>query len=355
MSPTWAIMISVALLALNGFFVAAEFALVASQRHRLEQAAAAGSRAARAAVAGSRELSLMLAGAQLGITLCSLGLGALAKPAVAYLLEPVLAAVGLPDQVAYVSAVVLALSLVVFAHMVIGEMAPKSWAISHPERSAMLLALPFRGFARAVRPVIAALNGLANSCLRLVKVTPQNELAQVHGPEELRILVEESRKQGMLAATEHKLLTASLGLRTTTVAAVMTPADQIVSVATDDTAEAIERVSRQTGRSRLAVVGEDRIVGVVHVRDAVRATTVGRPASARQLMTEALTLRADCAVLSAVRTMRDRRAQVGILTNADGDLVGLVALEDLLEQVIGEFDDETDPIVTATRHNRHQH
>ena len=133
MSAATSLLISLLLLAFNAFFVAAEFALVAAKRHRLELAAATGSRAARAALAGSRELSMMLAGAQLGITLCTLGLGALAKPAVADLLGPVLDAAGLPEQVAYVIAFVLAVALVGFLHVVVGEMAPKSWAISHPE------------------------------------------------------------------------------------------------------------------------------------------------------------------------------------------------------------------------------
>src|SRR5215212_1976664 len=144
MSIGLSLTISVILLALNAFFVAAEFALIAAKRHRLEQEAET-SRAARAAVAGVRELSLMLAGAQLGITLCTLGLGALAKPAVA-------------DGVAYGIAFAISLVLVVFLHMVVGEMAPKSWAISHPERSALMLALPFRAFAHSVRWILSGLN-----------------------------------------------------------------------------------------------------------------------------------------------------------------------------------------------------
>jgi CBS domain containing-hemolysin-like protein len=183
MSTTWSLIVSVVLLALNGFFVAAEFALVAAKRHRLETAAAEGSRGARAAMAGTRQLSMMLAGAQLGITLCTLGLGALAKPTVAHLLEPVFTAVGLPAGAAYVVAFILAVALVGFLHVVVGEMAPKSWAISHPENSAQLLAIPFVGFTTVFRPVLVALNGLANACLRLFKVTPQDELAQIHSPE----------------------------------------------------------------------------------------------------------------------------------------------------------------------------
>ncbi|MEU8659343.1 CNNM domain-containing protein, partial [Actinoplanes philippinensis] len=132
MSTTPALLISLALLVFNGFFVAAEFALVAAKRHRLETAAAEGSRGARAALAGTRRLSLMLAGAQLGITLCTLSLGALAKPAVAHLLQPVFTLARLPEDAAYAVAFVLAVALVGFLHVVVGEMAPKSWAISHP-------------------------------------------------------------------------------------------------------------------------------------------------------------------------------------------------------------------------------
>lgn len=340
---TWAaLFVSVVLLALNGFFVASEFALVAARRQRLEQAAMAGSRAARAALAGSREVSLMLAGAQLGITLCSLGLGALAEPAIVHVLEPAFTALGVPGQAGYVVAFVLALGLVAFLHMVVGETAPKSWVITRPERAALLLALPFRAFARAARPALAVLNGLANACLRVVGVAPQDELAQAHGPDELRLLIEDSQRQGLLSGYDQRLLTATLALRTTTVARVMTPAGQIVSVDAGAPAAEVERVSRESGRSRLAVESGGQIIGIVHVRDAVRATTGGTPATAKALMTPALTLRADRTLVTAVQAMRTHRAQVAVVSDR-AMRVGLVALEDLLEEVIGEFDDETDP------------
>ena len=353
MSATWTLLISLLLLALNGFFVAAEFALVAAKRHRLEQAAAAGSRAARAALAGSRELSMMLAGAQLGITLCTLGLGALAKPAVADLLGPLLDAAGLPEQAAYVAAFILAVAVVGFLHVVVGEMAPKSWAISHPEDSALRLALPFRAFARLTRPALVALNGLANACLRAVRVTPQDELAQVHGPQELRLLLDDSREHGTLAGPEHELLTAMLQIQQTTVAQVMIPIAGLVTVAHDATGAEIERISREFGRSRL-VVTEDGgdIVGVVHVRDAVRVTTAGLTVTAAGLMTEPLTVPDGLPVARAVRAMREARAQLAVVLDQNTTACGAVALEDLLEEIIGEFDDETDPVPTAARRAR---
>jgi CBS domain containing-hemolysin-like protein len=353
MSTGWSLTISLVLLVLNAFFVAAEFALVASKRHRLERAAAGGNRAARSALAGVRELSMMLAGAQLGITLCTLGLGALAKPTVAHLLEPAFEATGLPESAAYVVSFILAVAMVGFLHVVLGEMAPKSWAISHPESSALLLAVPFRSFTWLTRPALVTLNGLANACLRLVKVEPQDELAQAHGPEELRMLIAASREHGTLGRMEHDLLTAMLGLQKTTVRQVMTPAADIVTVRADAAARDVELVSHRAGRSRIAVVEEEdtgrSVVGIVHIRDAVRATTFGRAATAADLMASPLRVSADLPVAGAVRAMREHRVQLAVAVGADDDdVVGIVALEDLLEEIIGEFDDETDPVPAAS-------
>jgi CBS domain containing-hemolysin-like protein len=347
-SPTWAAVLSALLLVANGFFVAAEFALVASKRYRLEHAAAEGNRAARAALDGSRELSLMLAGAQLGITLCSLGLGALAEPALEHLIHPVLHGVGLPDLPSEIIAFVFALVVVTFLHLVIGEMMPKSWAITDPERSATLLALPFRGFVRLVRPALVGLNMLANAALKPFGVHPQDQLAQAHGPQEMNILLERSRAEGLIGAEQTELLTSMLKLQETKVADVLIKDDQLVTVRADASALDIEAASLRSGRSRLAVVSGSEVVGVVHVREAVRVTTAGRDATARELMDAPFVLDASVTVTDAVTQMRAARAQLAMVTRA-GKRVGFVALEDLLEQVIGEFDDETDPVPVGRR------
>ncbi|QFZ18441.1 hemolysin family protein [Saccharothrix syringae] len=346
MSTTWALLVSLFLLVFNAFFVAAEFALIAAKRHRLEQEAET-SRAARAAVAGVRELSVMLAGAQLGITLCTLGLGALAKPAVADLLDPLLGA-WLPDAAAYAIAFAISLVLVVFLHMVVGEMAPKSWAITHPERSAKLLAIPFRGFARTVRWVLTGLNGLTNALLRALKVTPQDELAQAHRPDDLRMLVRQSGEHGLIPEGQQRLLTRMLQVQNTTLAQVMVPVDRAVSVTEHTRARAIERRSRESGRSRFPVVDtHGRFVGLVHIRDAVRDAADGVDRTARELMTPPLTLPATLPVAQAVTAMRADRAQLALVADADR-VVGIAALEDLLEELIGDFEDETDPLLRAT-------
>ncbi|BCJ54831.1 membrane protein [Actinoplanes sp. NBRC 14428] len=372
MSTTWAVVFSFVLLAGNGFFVAAEFALVASKRYRLEHAATEGSRAARAALDGSRELSVMLAGAQLGITLCSLGLGALAEPAIEHLLHPLLHAAGLPDVPSTVIALVIALIVVTFLHLVLGEMMPKSWAITDPERSATLLALPFRAFVRLARPALLALNGLANLALKPFGVHPQDQLAQAHGPEEMNILLERSRAEGLIGAEQTELLTSMLQLQQMKVGDLLIPDDQLVTVRPDSSALEVEEASMRSGRSRLAVLAPssrpasaaspsspsrapsassgaaDVVVGVVHVREAVRTTTAGASATAEDLMDPPFVVESNVAVTDAVTAMRAARAQLAMVTRR-GERVGFVALEDLLEQVIGEFDDETDPVPVGRR------
>jgi CBS domain containing-hemolysin-like protein len=292
----------------------------------------------------------MLAGAQLGITVCTLGLGSLSEPAVARLLDPLFGLIGLPAGAGHAIALIIAVGGIGLLHVLFGEMAPKSWAISDPERSALLLALPFRGFTAIFRPLLVVLNVLANACVRLLKVTPQNELASAHGPDDLRLLIQSSREHGTLGAPEHDLLTAMLALQNTTVAQVMTPTSRLSTVPASVTAREVELVSLREGRSRLAVVDSGTaICGIVHVRDAARATTQGADTlRASDLMTEPLRLRADAPVAAAIRIMREKRSQLAVVQGEEGP-VGVVALEDLLEEVIGEFDDETDPIVTAAR------
>src|SRR4051812_22549495 len=257
MNDLSAILLGLVLLVLNGVFVAAEFALLSAKRHRLEEAAVSGSRltklAARAAVRGGRELSLMLAGAQLGITLCSLGLGMVAEPAIEHLLEPVLAL--LPEPMRTPVAYVVALAAVTFLHMVVGEMAPKSWALTHPERAAMGLALPFRGFARVVRPILAVLNGLTNATLRVFGVRPRDELGTARTPHQLAMLVAESGRMGLLDRDEHDLLTRALRAQSQPVDRLMQPIGEAPSVPAGAGDELVREVAARSGRLRMLVMG----------------------------------------------------------------------------------------------------
>jgi CBS domain containing-hemolysin-like protein len=327
---TTAIVVSILLIGFSAFFVAIEFALVAARRYRLEEAAET-SVAARAALRSARDLSLLLAGSQLGITLSTLGLGAVAKPAVDDALEPVLAGWGLPTATAGVVAFVLSLVVVTFLHLVVGEMAPKSWAISHPERSATLLALPMRAFMVLTRPVLVALNGLANRSLRLVGVEPVDEVGAGRNPDDLRELVDHSATAGALDPGRHDQLVTALELETTPLRALVRPGAEVSGVPAGALVERIRAVSRESGHLRL-VVGDPgaRPVGVVHVRD-----TLTRPAAttAEELMRPVLTLAADTPLHDALTAMRARRNHLALVVDGP-EFLGLVTLQDLLDRLL---------------------
>jgi CBS domain containing-hemolysin-like protein len=345
MSTPAALVVGLALLAANGFFVAAEFALLAARRSRIEQLAAAGQRRAQSALAGLRELSLMLAGAQLGITAASLGLGAVAEPAVAHLLEDVLEPLGIPDALLHPIAFAVALSLVVFLHMVVGEMAPKSWAISHPERSALGVAPFFRAYVRLFRPFIRFLNTTANAVVRLCGVTPQDERAMTHSPADLVLLLEESSSQGTLADTHAQLLSRTLQLSGRDALAAMTPRRDIVSVPAHASVGEIERLAAAGGLSRLLVCDGDldHPVGVVHVRDALVVDDTHRARlRARDLAGPVLATPESHALDDLLTDMRRHHRHFAVVIDELGVVAGIVTLEDVIEQIIGDFEDESD-------------
>lgn len=337
MNTAGALLLGVALLVGNAFFVAAEFAVISARRHRLEELAGRGGRltrvAARAAVRGGRELSLMLAGAQLGITLCSLGLGMVTEPAIEHLLEPLFAAVGLPESLRVPVSLVIALALVTFLHMVVGEMAPKSWALTHPEVAAMGLALPFRGFTRVVRPVLAALNGLTNAVLGVFGVHPRDELATTRTPVQLAMLVGESGRMGLLDRDEHDLLTRALRVHQQPVERLMLPIARVACVTGEATGAQVRRAAADSGHLRL-LVNSGRpgdVIGVLHVRDAL----VRPGASPAELARPVPRLEKDTTIPEAVAVLQDARAHVGLVTGGgDGRVLGMVSLTDLLGELL---------------------
>ncbi|MEU2415434.1 MULTISPECIES: hemolysin family protein [Streptomyces] len=334
MSFPMAIFVTVLLLIGSGFFVAAEFALVAAKRHRMEKAVAEGRRGAKAALAGMRELSLMLAGAQLGITVCTLGLGSVSKPAISHELDPLLHDLGLPTALSYGVAFAVAMIVVVFLHMVLGEMAPKSWAIAHPERSAMLLSPPFRSVAKTVRPLIWVLNRISNALVRLCRVTPRDELTSVHNREQLTHLVEESERLGLISETDSDLLTRSLTEPDTPVRDLRVPASGISAVDGDADAEQILRLAADTDRTRLLVLRDGAVLGSVHARDVLVARAQGRAASARELARPVPELTEDATVAEAIELLRRRRASLAVVRDEAGRLTGMVSLDDLLARFL---------------------
>ncbi|MCK0092280.1 HlyC/CorC family transporter [Rhodococcus sp. HNM0563] len=330
MDNPWVVAVAtVVLIAASAFFVAVEFALIAARRHRLEDAAP-GSRSARAALRSASELSVLLAGSQLGITVCTLALGAITKPAVHHWLTPAFESWGAPLWLADVAGFVLALIIVTFLHLVVGEMAPKSWAIAHPEKSATLLALPMRGFMWVMRPLIMQLNHMANWLLRKVGVEPVDQVASGQDPDALRHLVEHSATVGTLDERYHGHLSSALELETLTVGDIVTPQAHPSSVRPEATVAQIQDVVRRTGHLRLLVRGNGHIDGVVHVRDSLQA---GDSVTAADLMRPALTLDAAIPVYEALATMRESRNHLATVTD-DSRVVGLITLTDVLARLL---------------------
>ncbi|WP_098019881.1 hemolysin family protein [Streptomyces sp. b62] len=334
MSFPLALFVTVLLLIGSGFFVAAEFALVAAKRHRMEQAVARGQRGAKAALAGMRELSLMLAGAQLGITICTLGLGSVSKPAISHELDPLLEKLGLPAALGYGIAFALAMIVVVFLHMVVGEMAPKSWAIAHPERSAMLLSPAFRAVVNAVRPLIRLMNWISNGLVRLCRVTPRDELTSVHNRDQLTHLIEESERLGLISKGDSGLMTRSLTEPQAPVSTLRIPAERIATVPADAGLDEVLATAAEADRTRLLVRDGDDILGSVHARDALVARAGGRAVLARDLARPVPELAPEETAAHAVEQLRERRATIAVVRDGEGRLTGLVSLDDLLARLL---------------------
>ncbi|MBO0902004.1 HlyC/CorC family transporter [Cellulomonas sp. zg-ZUI222] len=329
MSNPWVVVATtVAIIALSAFFVAVEFAMLAARRHRFEDAAAT-SRTARAALRSSHELTVLLAGAQLGITACTLALGAITKPAVHHWLTPLFATWGLPAVPADVVGFVLALIIVTFLHLVVGEMAPKSWAIAHPEASAQLLAIPMRAFMWAVRPVLRALNESANRMLRRVGVEPVDEMVAVTDPASLRHLVEHSANVGALDASFSAQLSQALELQRITVRDLADPGAVPVTVPTTATVQDVQRASLDSGHLRILVGDAGAVTGVVHVRD----TLTSAPSdAAAPFVRPVYELPGDTLVATAFAGMREGRHHLAVLTGGERTLV--VTLADVVERLL---------------------
>lgn len=223
MSEGWALALTVALLLLNGLFVAAEFALVAARRTTVEPRAEAGSRRAAATLRAMERVSLMMAGAQLGVTVCSLGLGALSEPAIAHLLEPAFQAAGVPDAAGQAVAFALALALVTVLHVVIGEIVPKNGTLTAPDRAAMWLGPPLALIVRALKPLIWLLNESANLMLSAAGIQPRNEVASAFTRDEVAGLIAQSRREGLLDRSRHERITSALGFDTVTIGDITIP------------------------------------------------------------------------------------------------------------------------------------
>jgi CBS domain containing-hemolysin-like protein len=349
------LLLGVLLLVANGFFVAAEIALLAARRARVEERAEAGDPRAAIALHALQELSITFSGAQLGITMCSLGLGAVAEPAVAGVVESLLSALGVPASVGPGVGFAIALSIVVFLHMVVGEMAPKNLALARAEDVALRLARTFRAFVWVFRPLIVLLNGSANLLVRAVRVEPVDEHNLVHTPQELVLALRESQREGTVAAQDARVMSAALQLADIDAEAAMTPRVDLHAVGDDvPVTEVLERAAA-TGHTRFPVYhgDPDDVVGILHVKDVL----IREPEDRERLVVADL-LRPVAAVPETrdlphvLADMRSDRSHAVLVVDEYGATAGLVTLEDVLEELVGELEDEFDPAAVRRRRSR---
>ncbi|MEV4654646.1 hemolysin family protein [Micromonospora sp. NPDC049301] len=330
------LLVTVLLLLGNGFFVGSEFALIASRRTVIEPLAA-GSKRARWALSAMNQIPLMIAGAQLGITVCSLGLGAIAEPALAHLLESPFHAAGLPERAVHPVAFVLALGVVVFLHTVVGEMVPKNITLAGPELSALWLGPAMLAFCVATKPLLLAMKWAARRVLAFWRIEASEAVKTVFTADELAGLVSQARTEGLLDEEQHARITGALALHTRTAADAWQPWSTVVTVAEDVSPASLEVLATRTGRSRFPVVQRStrRVLGFVHVKD-----VLGYSGHARRAPVPAEVYR-PLAVVPPERTLADlllamRRERRHMVLVSDGRRpLGVVTLDDVLTAIVG--------------------
>ncbi|WP_369198312.1 hemolysin family protein [Streptomyces djakartensis] len=330
------LLIGLATLVVNAFFVGAEFALISVRRSQIEPHADQGDRRAKSVLWGLEHVSALMAAAQLGITLCTLVLGVVAEPAIAHLLEPVFHAVGVPEGAGHAVSFVIALALATYLHMLLGEMVPKNIALAEPVRSALALGPPLVALSRALRPVIFTVNAFANALLKLLRVEAREEVAASYSDAEIAQIVKDSGEAGLIDDRAQERLRDALELGRRPVRDVVMPLERVVYASVGITPEGLERLSAESGFSRFPVVDEGRrIVGYLHVKDALEA--VGRDVPFRLRDMRSIARVREATPLDDVLTaMRGSRTHLAAVLGADGRLAGLVTMEDVLRELFGQ-------------------
>lgn len=341
MSPGPAIALTMLLLALNAFFVGAEFALVSARRTAIEPRAKEGNRWARITLHAMENVSLMMAGAQLGITVCSLLLLSVSEPVIAHALEGPLTSVGVSQALVHPIAFVVAFAVITTLHVVLGEMVPKNIALAGPDRTAMVLGPPLALLVRIGYPMLWTMNQIANLGLRLMRVQPRDEVASAFTRDEVAGLVSESRSGGLLELNDEHLLMGALQFSDRDVASVLLPLATVRTVPEGVTPAAAEEVA-VNGFSRFPVRREDgSLAGYVHIKDLLTTDPLVHqsPVSAEAIR-ELPIIQAGDSLRTALVTMQSAGAHLAEVHNDSGSL-GVVTLEDVLEELVGVIRDDS--------------
>ncbi len=331
----------VVLLIVNAFFVGAEFAVISARRSQIEPKAQAGSRAAQTTLWAMEHATLMLATSQLGITVCSLLILNVSEPAIHHLLEIPLANTPLSPEAVTVLAFVVALVLVTFLHVVFGEMVPKNISFSVPTRAALILAPPLVFVARIFKPIIWSLNGIANGVLRLFRVTPKDEATSTYTLDEVATIVAQSTREGVLV-DDTGTLTAAVEFTAKTVGDVAVPLGDLVVLPAAVTPAEIQRAVAAHGYSRYLLTDNGEPSGYLHIKDVMDLTDDGytSPVPAKRIRRLGA-VRRDSELEDALATIRRSGAHVARVLDEDAGTTGVIFLEDIVEELIGEVQDAT--------------
>jgi CBS domain containing-hemolysin-like protein len=347
MNDLLAVVLAFLLIGINAFFVAAEFSLISARRDRLQAMAEQGKASAVTVIRAAEQLPAMIAGAQLGVTVSSLLLGRIGEPAVADLLRASFGWTGIPSALLQTLAFVVALAMVVTLHVLLGEMVPKNIALAGPERTAMLLVPPYLIYVRAARPFIVFYNKCANAMLRVVGVQPKDELEMTVSTVELSEMIAESVSEGLLDPEEHTRLTRALRIRTRVVGDVTVSLDSIQSVqvaapGSGPTIGALEGALAQTGYSRFPVVNlGGQFVGYLHIKDVLTLGDDPQTVIDMALVRPLPQVPKSLPLPDAFSRMRRSNSHLALVTADDGTVVGMVALEDLVDDLVGTMRDGT--------------
>ena len=332
------------LIAMNGFFVAAEFACVKIRPSRLETLIQEGSRQAKYAKQLTDHLDASLSVTQLGITLASLGLGWVGEPAVATLILPITHAIGLDDVVGHTISLALAFSIITGLHIVLGELTPKTMAIQNVEKIMLNVALPMLIFHRVMYPFVWLLNHVANWVAHRMGFHTASEGDDAHTEEEIRLLMEESHRQGLIDDTEVDFVDNVFDFTDLNVREIMTPRTDMVCLYLEDTMEENLHtiLEEQLTRYPLCKEDKDHIVGFLHVKDLMRVMAEGRKPNLRRLARKALIVPESMDVSVLLKTMQKQRSQMAIVVDEYGGTAGMVTIEDIVEEIVGDIQDEYD-------------
>lgn len=329
---------------LNGFFVAAEFAIVKVRSSRIDTLAHDGHAKAKYAKKLVDHLDAYLSVSQLGITLASLGLGWVGEPAVAKLIDPVIIGLGIPSEIGHTISFAIAFSFITALHIVLGELAPKSLAIQRAESVTLWVSLPMITFYKIMYPAVWILNHIANWILRKLGIEVISEGEAAHTEEEIRILMEESHKQGYIDKTELTFVDNIFDFAERNAREVMIPRTDMICLYAEDTFEENVKIALEEHLTRYPICDQDKdnIIGFLHIKDLLRALNAGEKPDLRKLARKVTAVPESMPLSNLLKLLQKHRAQIAIVVDEYGGTAGMVTVEDILEEIVGEIQDEFD-------------